>query len=75
MWKPPIDRESIVRTVMDTHPETVAVFLSRRMHCPGCVMAPFMTLEEAAASYGVDASELVADLRAVVPHREPGART
>lgn len=74
MSKRPIERDSTVRTVMEAHPATLAVFLRRRMHCPGCIMAPFMTLEEAAASYGVDASELVTDLRAVIPQEQPGER-
>ncbi|WP_035693061.1 DUF1858 domain-containing protein [Azospirillum halopraeferens] len=43
-------------------PVLVPVFLHRRMACPGCAMAPFMTLREAAESYGVDADALVADL-------------
>lgn len=72
MPRPAIDRRSIVREVMDAHPETLAVFLRRRMHCPGCVMAPFMTLEEAAANYGAEPCELVAELRAAAPFARPG---
>lgn len=72
MTKPSIERDSIVREVMDAHPETFAVFLRRRMHCPGCVMAPFMTLEEAAANYSADPTDLVAELRAAVPFGLPG---
>ncbi len=70
MKRPAIDRDSIVREVMDTHPETMAVFLRRRMHCPGCVMAPFMTLAEAAANYQLDAGDLVRDLRAAVQNKQ-----
>ena len=75
MSKPPIERDSIVRTMMDAHPETVGVFLRRRMHCPGCVMAPFMTLEEAARNYAVDPFDLVAELRAALPFSRPGEPT
>jgi hybrid cluster-associated redox disulfide protein len=59
--------ESTVAAVMDARPETVAVFVRRRMHCPGCVMSRFMTLAEAAESYGLDASALLAELEAAVP--------
>jgi hybrid cluster-associated redox disulfide protein len=64
-----IDAEANIRFVMDRFPETVCVFLRRRMHCPGCAMAPFMSLAEAAASYGLDPRELVAELRAAA---QPG---
>ena len=67
-----IDADMIVRAVMDDHPETIAVFMRRGMHCPGCVMSPFMTLAEAAESYRVDAGELVAELRAVIASHQPG---
>ena len=69
MTEPSIDTGTMVRAVMDDHPETVAVFMRRRMHCPGCVMAPFMTVAEAAASYRIDARELVAELRQAIPTR------
>jgi len=66
MSQPALDADAIVRDVTDAFPQTVAVFLRRRMHCPGCTMAAFMTLGEAAASYGVDPEELIADLRGAV---------
>lgn len=59
-----ITRESLVAAVLDNRPGALAVFLRRGMHCPGCRMAPFMTLAEAAASYGLMADDLVAELRA-----------
>lgn len=65
MSEPRIEAWSLVRAVMDAHPATVAVFIRRRMHCPGCAMAPFMTVAEAAASHGVDAAALIEELRAV----------
>ena len=39
-------------------PETARVFLSHRMSCPGCLMAPFMTVDDAAGEYQVDAEIL-----------------
>jgi hybrid cluster-associated redox disulfide protein len=63
MSVPLIQPDGIVRAVMDAHPETVGVFVRRRMHCPGCAMAPFITIAEAAASYAVDLEDLVHELR------------
>lgn len=51
-----------VAEVMERWPVTVGVFNRRRMACPGCVMAPFMTVTEAAASYGLPPAELATDL-------------
>lgn len=59
----PITGSSLVAEVLRRHPATLPVFLQRRMHCPGCPMAPFMTLAEAAAKYGQDDAELVSALR------------
>ncbi|MET4702260.1 hybrid cluster-associated redox disulfide protein [Constrictibacter sp. MBR-5] len=54
--------EIMVAEVMERWPYTVRVFNRRRMACPGCVMAPFMTVAEAATSYSLSPAELVADL-------------
>ena len=59
-----ITADSTVGETMRSFPATTAVFLRRRMHCPGCHMAGFMTVREAAASYGLPADDLLADLRA-----------
>ena len=58
-----IDADMSVRAVMDARPATIAVFLRRRMHCPGCFMSGFVTVAEAARSYAIDADELIAELR------------
>lgn len=65
-----ITARSIVSAVLNERPETMAVFLRNRMHCPGCAMAPFMTLTEAAASYRLNANALVAELRAAAAERQ-----
>ncbi|HMA14475.1 MAG: DUF1858 domain-containing protein [Bacteroidota bacterium] len=59
-----ITADSTVGATMRAFPATTAVFLRRRMHCPGCHMAGFMTVREAAASYGLAADDLLAELRA-----------
>jgi hybrid cluster-associated redox disulfide protein len=60
---PAITADSIVGETMRAHPATTAVFLRRRMHCPGCHMSAFMTVRAAAANYGLCIDELVAELR------------
>lgn len=52
-------------------PALVPVLLHRRMACPGCAMAPFMTLREAARVYAVDADALLAELGAALAGEAP----
>ncbi|MCW2248605.1 hybrid cluster-associated redox disulfide protein [Azospirillum fermentarium] len=48
-----------VGDVLDRWPQTIAVFLTHRMACPGCPVARFQTVAEAAASYGLDVGLLL----------------
>jgi hybrid cluster-associated redox disulfide protein len=63
----------MVAEVMERWPVSVGVFNRRRMACPGCVMAPFMTVAEAAISYGLSPEELEADLVEAMEDRAAGA--
>lgn len=66
----------IVADVMKLWPETVSVFNRRRMACPGCTMAPFMTVAESARAYKLSAEELAEDLMAAIRAVDPcGAST
>ena len=60
-----------VAEVIDRWPETIPVFFHYRMACVGCPIAPFETLAEVAAIYGLDRECLVNELRQTI-HREPG---
>ena len=61
-----ITKDTIVFDVMERWPETVKVFLKQKMHCPGCEMAPFETLEEAAAEYNLQVDFLVEALEVAI---------
>lgn len=65
----PIEADDIVAEIMNRWPQTAAVFIARRMACPGCAMAPFMSVRDAARSYETDVEALLRDLRAAL--REP----
>jgi len=56
----------VVGELMNRWPDAVPVFIRHRMACPGCVMAPFMTVREAAHEYGLDPKALAGDLAAVI---------
>jgi hybrid cluster-associated redox disulfide protein len=51
-----------VSEVLQRWPARAAIFTRRRMACPGCAKAPFMTLRETAREYGLDAAALAAEL-------------
>ena len=63
--------DMIVGDVIAHWPATVEVFNARRMACPGCVMAPFMTVAESADAYDLDIGELARDLAERIDDREP----
>ncbi len=59
-----IHRDLTVQKVLDTWPSTRNVFIGRRMACVGCDLAPFMTIAEAEAAYGIPPGELEKELHA-----------
>jgi len=48
----------IVGDILSRWPATADAFNRYRMACPGCVMAPFMTLAEACAAYDLNLKEV-----------------
>lgn len=58
----PITSDLIIADVLDRWPETIDVFLERRMSCPGCFMSCFDTLEDAAETYALDEDAFLREL-------------
>lgn len=56
----------VVGELMTQWPGAVPVFIRHRMACPGCVMAPFMTVREAAHEYGLDPKALANELATAI---------
>lgn len=59
--------------VMARWPQTIRVFIDRRMHCVGCPIAPFHTVVDAAAEHGLDLGDLTGELE-VRASRDEGHR-
>ncbi|WP_376963910.1 DUF1858 domain-containing protein [Azospirillum sp. A26] len=51
--------------LMSVRPAVVPVLLRHGLACPGCAMAPFMTVREAAGAYGLELGALLAEFAAV----------
>lgn len=60
---PALTANSLVGDTLCAFPGVARVFFERHMHCPGCRMASFMTIGEAAATYGIAADDLPAELQ------------
>jgi hybrid cluster-associated redox disulfide protein len=61
-----IEFTTLVDDVMSRWPATIRVFLDYRMHCVGCPIACFHTVDDACREHNVDRTGLLADLRQVV---------
>jgi hybrid cluster-associated redox disulfide protein len=51
-----------VADMLATAPHAARLLLDRGMHCVGCAIAPFETIAEACAIYGVSVDRLLLDL-------------
>lgn len=52
--------------VLKQYPESVEVLFEKGMHCVGCSMGAFETIEQGAVIHGIDADELVKEMNAKV---------
>lgn len=59
-----VHRDLTIQNMLDACPSAREVFFARRMACVGCDLAPFMTIGEAEAAYGIPPGELEQELRA-----------
>lgn len=55
--------------LMTRWPETIPVFLRYRMHCVGCLVAPFHTVSDACNHHGTSEEAFCQDLARAVEFR------
>ncbi len=58
-----IEIDSVVDDIMRQWPATMRVFLDYRMHCVGCPIAVFHTVNDSCREHGVDAEAFLGALR------------
>jgi hybrid cluster-associated redox disulfide protein len=68
--RPQLLADLTVAEVMDRWPQTVPYFFRYRMACVGCPIAPFETLAEVAAIYGLDLSRFLIELEWTIEQAE-----
>jgi hybrid cluster-associated redox disulfide protein len=61
-----IEPTTLVDEIMRRWPATIRVFLDYKMHCVGCPIACFHTVDDACREHSVDRTLFLADLTAVV---------
>ncbi len=61
-----ITKDNTIEEVVNQYPETTMVFMKHGLHCVGCHVSAFESIEEGAMAHGIDVDALVADLNKVV---------
>jgi hybrid cluster-associated redox disulfide protein len=60
-----ISKDNTIEEVVTKYPETVMVFMKHGLHCVGCHVSAFESIEEGAMAHGMDVDTLLADLNNV----------
>ncbi len=65
-----ITKEMTIDEVVTEYPETMMVFMRHGLHCIGCHVSAFESIEEGAMAHGINIDALVSDLNKVVASRK-----
>ncbi len=65
-----ITKEMTIEEVVSEFPETMLVFMKHGLHCVGCHVSAFESIEEGAMAHGINVDALVEDLNKVVSMRK-----
>lgn len=60
-----ITKDMTIGEVVSKYPGTIAVFMQQGLHCIGCGIAQFESIEQGAAAHGIDVKKLIAELNKV----------
>lgn len=66
-----ITRHMLIGDVVEAYPQTMNVFMRFGLHCIGCAVSAWETIEQGAMAHGIaDVDELVKALNDAVAERE-----
>jgi len=68
-----ITKDMTIEDVVTQYPESMMVFMKHGLHCVGCHVSAFESVEDGAKAHGINVDALVADLNKVVSSRKPKA--
>lgn len=60
--KETITKKMLIGDIVKKYPSSIQVMLEHGLHCVGCHVATWETLEQGASSHGVDVDKLVKEL-------------
>ncbi len=66
MAKEEITKNMSLKDTVAKYPKTFEVFMKYGLHCVGCHMAEFETLEDGAKAHGLDLKKLLKDLNTAI---------
>jgi hybrid cluster-associated redox disulfide protein len=66
-----ITKDMTIEDVVNQYPESMMVFMKHGLHCVGCHVSAFESIEDGANAHGINVEALVADLNKVVSSRKP----
>lgn len=64
--KATITKDMKLGEILEKYPETAETLMKNGFHCLGCHMAAFETIEQGAASHGINIKKLLNDMNKVV---------
>lgn len=65
-----ITKDMKIEDVVNQYPETMVVFMKHGLHCVGCHVSAFESIEEGAMVHGINVDALIYDLNRVVTSRK-----
>ena len=65
-----ITKDVKIEEVVTQYPETMMVFMKHGLHCVGCHVSAFESIEDGAIAHGIDVDALVEDLNRVISSRK-----
>ncbi len=68
-----ITKDMTIEKVVTEYPESMMVFMRHGLHCVGCHVSAFESIEEGAMAHGINVDALVSDLNKVVSARKTKA--
>jgi len=65
-----VTKEMSIGEIVAKYPETASTFMEWGLHCYGCAVARYETLEQGAVAHGISVDDFVAALNKVVETKE-----
>lgn len=62
----PITHNMIIYNIVAEYPETMEVFYDYGIHCVGCGMSMYETIEQGAKVHGINPDDLIEDLNYIL---------